>query len=237
MRRILQRRHAAITPAVLLALALAATACEDDEDILIIDPPDPVVGTVAAFADSMVDFGALHTFSMPDTVVHFAPRSGTALAVPRTFDQDILDQVRENLIARGYVEVRPDSVAPDFIVLVGATASEQQIAWVSYPWYSVWGFYDGFDSLASDFNASWSIVYPWGSAVTLTSYPRGTIVVDLIPRLSVNPLGRTVNSAWAGVATTILNGTTTSASITAAIDQMFTLSPYLFSDTPVVTPH
>jgi hypothetical protein len=63
------------------------------------------------------------------------------------------------------------------------------------------------------------------------------LLVDLIPRLQVNPLTRTVSAAWSGVATGALTGERTSEDFDAAIDQMFTLSPYLASDTVIVTPH
>jgi hypothetical protein len=211
--------------------ALAATftmaACDDDDELLIITPI-PITGTVAAFADSTVDFGVLQTFAMPDTVVHFAPATGTALAVPRTFDQTILDRVRNDFLVRGYVEVtRADSIQPDFVVLVGATATENRAAFVSYPWYDSWGFYTGWGWYGPGFDDSWTIVYPWAPYVTVTSYPRGTLLVELIPTLSVNPLNQSVNAAWAGVATAVLNNQVTAAGLNAAIDQMFNLSPYL----------
>jgi hypothetical protein len=55
----------------------------------------------------------------------------------------------------------------------------------------------------------------------------GTLIVDLVPTLSVNPLGKTISSAWAGVAAALLNGTVTATTVTDAINQMFALSPYL----------
>jgi hypothetical protein len=132
-----------------------------------------------------------------------------------------------NLLARGYTEVTDTGVRADFVVLVGATASENYNAWVGYPWYGVWGFYPGWGWYAPGFDGSWTIVYPWYGYVGVTAYQRGTLVVDLIPTLSVNPLARSVRSAWAGVATGVLDGTQSAATITAAIDRMFDLSPYL----------
>jgi hypothetical protein len=214
--------------------ALAATftmaACDDDDELLIIDPV-PITGAVAAFADSTVDFGALQTFAMPDTIVHFAPATGTPLAVPRTFDETILDRVRNDFLARGYVDVTgAENVQPDFVVLVGATATENRAAFVSYPWYASWGFFAGWGWYAPGFDNSWTIVYPWAPHVTVASYPRGTLIVELIPTLSVNPLNQSVNAAWAGVATAVLNGQGTDARLNAAIDQMFNLSPYLHAN-------
>lgn len=237
MTMLTQRKHrlAAFTPAVLLALTIGIGACEEDSDIDIINPPPGgVVGTVAVFADSTIAFNEYNTFSMPDTVVHFDPLTGIPLFVPRTHDQAVLDRVRANFIARGYTEeLNPDSTPPDFFVLVGATATENRAAFISYPWYSTWGFYLG---LGTGFDDSWTVVYPCCVNVTVASYPRGTLIVDLIPRLNVNPVNKTVSSAWLGVATNAIGSQTTTASITAAIDQMFTLSPYLRSDSLIVNP-
>ena len=112
-------------------------------------------------------------------------------------------------------------------VLVGSTATTNYSAFVGYSWYGVWGFYPGWTWYAPGFDASWTIVYPWYPTSGVVAYDRGTLVVDLIPTLSVNPLAKSIRSAWAGVATTLLNGTTTESTVTAAIDQMFALSPYL----------
>jgi hypothetical protein len=215
--------------AVALATSLTFAACDDDDDLDIIDPGDGDGNViVAAFRDTTVNFQNLTTFALPDTVVHFAPATGTPVAVSRQFDDDILARVRQNLLARGYTEATdPANVAPSFVVLVGTTATENSVAFVSYSWFSQWGFYSGFDSFDPGFDSSWGIIYPWAPTAGITSFERGTIVVDLIPTLTVQPLGKTINSAWAGIATGLLDGTTSTAEVNAVIDQMFVLSPYL----------
>jgi len=75
-------------------------------------------------------------------------------------------------------------------------------------------------------------VYPWFPVVGATAYERGTLVITLIPTLTVNPLAQSINATWAGVATGLANGTQTNASITAAIDEMFRQSPYLTATNP-----
>jgi hypothetical protein len=211
-----------------------AAACDvDSEDNPVIVPMTPSNsrgGTVTAFRDASVNFQDLQTFAMPDVVAHFTPATGSPLPVSRAFDGDMLDRVRSNLIARGYTPAsNPQTTAPDFVVLVGATATANHAAFVSYSWFSYWGFYSGFDSFDPGFDATWGIVYPWNSAAVV-SFPRGTIVVDLIPTETVQPVRKTIRSAWAGVATALLDGTLTSADVTAAIDKMFALSPYLRAD-------
>jgi hypothetical protein len=96
----------------------------------------------------------------------------------------------------------------------------------------VWGFYPGWGWYAPGFNSGWTIIYPWFPVVGVTSYERGTLVVDLIPTVSVNPQASSIRSAWAGVATGILDGTQTATTVEAAIDRMFELSPYLRAPQP-----
>jgi len=226
-----RRRGRALLPMVGLLAGLGGVltiaACDDDDDINLVIPP--VTSVVTTFKDSAFNFTTLHTFAMPDTVVHFDPATGTPLPVSRQFDQTILDRVRADFLARGYTEVAdPRTTMPDFVVLVGTTATQNYNAYVGYSWYSTWGFYSGWGWYAPGFNTGWGIVYPWYSYVGVTAYDRGTLIVDLIPTVTVNPLSRNVSSAWAGVATALLGlDNINSTTITAAIDQMFALSPYL----------
>jgi hypothetical protein len=223
-------RFKSIIPSLALAAvaALGMTACEEDDDIIFLDPIQ-IRAAVAVFVDSTYDFTQLVTFAMPDTVMHLHPVTGTPLPIPRNFDRTILDEVRANLLARGYVEeLNPGTNTPDFIVLAGTTATANHAAFVSFSWFPLWGFYDGFQGIGADFDDTWGIVYPWHPVAGVASFPRGTIVVDLIPTgPQINPLTRNIQSAWAGVATGLMNGRVTNAGVAAAIDQMFLLSPYL----------
>jgi hypothetical protein len=208
-----------------LAALLSVGACGDDDDEIVI-PAGNVV--VTALKDSTFNFATLKTFAMPDTVIQFQPLTGTAIPVTRQFDATIINQVRSDLLARGYVEVtRADSIRPDFVVLMGTTASENFNAWVSYSWFPYWGYWTGWGWYAPGFNNSWTFVYPWYGVVGVTAYTRGTLVVTIVPTLQVNPLNQSIQAAWAGVATSILATSPTNAGVAAVIDQMFALSPYL----------
>src|SRR5262245_42705902 len=104
-----------------MGVVVGLGACNDD-DLNLVEPVPTRVVTV--FRDSTFDFRTLHTFAMPDTVVHFNPATGTPLIVTRQFDQVALNSVRQNLLSRGYTQViNPSVVRPDFIVLVGVTAT------------------------------------------------------------------------------------------------------------------
>ena len=146
----------------------------------------------------------------------------------------ILSRVRQDFLARGYTQVIPStSVTPDFIVLVGATESDNYNAFIGYPWFTIWGFSPVWQWYQPGFTDSWTIVFPWYPVVGVTAYQRGTLVVTLIPAaLTINPLAQSITAKWAGVATGLADGTQTNASITAAIDEMFRQSPYLTASNP-----
>lgn len=210
-------------------------ACGDKLEVV---SPIPIA-SVTTFHDTTFDFTTLNTFAMPDSVVHLAPLTGTPLDVTREFDNVALQQVRQNLLARGYVEDTTAGTLANFVVLVGATATTNYNAFVGYPWFTVWGFWPGWNEFTQgNFDTSWTIKYPWFGVVGTTAYDRGTLIVDLIPTVTVNPLDKSIRSEWAGVATSaVAEGSSITASqVQAAIDQMFNLSPYLVAG-PVVTPH
>jgi hypothetical protein len=232
-----QRVVRSLLPVIAVVGGLAVVGCgDDDNDNTITNVvPTPVV---VALKDSTYDFSGLTTFAMPDTVAHFSPATGTPLPVSREFDRAILDQVKKDLLARGYIQVSdPKNNRPDFVVLVGASATTNYDAYLTYLWYPYYGYYAGWGWFSSGFLADWGLVYPWYGSVGITSYDRGSLVVTLVPTLRVNPLSKTITAAWAGAATGLINGTTTTTTVTDAIDQMFALSPYLVAAPPVVTPH
>jgi len=223
----LRRTKAMYALVGLVAFTGSAIGCSSSDDDNVTNPP---VGVVTAVRDQSFDFTKLHTFSMPDTVVQFVPKTGTPLTVPRTFDQVALNEVRANLLARGYVEeTHPVLNRPDFVVLVGSTATTNYDAYATYPWYSYWGFYPGWGFYEPGFTNAWNLIYPWYPTVGVTSYDRGTLVVTLVPTVTINPLSQSVSAEWAGVASAVLNGQVSSTSISNAVDQMFQLSPYLVS--------
>jgi len=100
---------------------LTTAACGDDGDVNLIVVP-ATSNIVTTFKDSTFNFTVLHTFAMPDTVVHFLPVVGAPVPISRDFDATIIARTRQDFLARGYTEVIPSaSVTPDFVVLIGAT--------------------------------------------------------------------------------------------------------------------
>jgi hypothetical protein len=207
--------------------------CSDNDNLVL-----PISsGLVTTFKDSNFNFTTLHTFAMPDTVAHLVPLTGTPLTVTGQFDAVALNQVRTDLLARGYTDVSNQAgVTPDFVVLVGATATTNYNAWVTYPWFSFWGFSPVFNFFAPGFSTAWGIIFPWGPVIGTTAYDRGTLIVTIVPTSSINQADETIQAAWAGVATGLLNGSITDLTVTTAIDKMFALSPYLTAVPVVVNP-
>ena len=208
-----------------LGIAVGLAACEDGDQNFI----QPISArAVTVFKDSTFNFTTLHTFAMPDTVIHFNPVTGIPLNISRRFDQVALDRVRQNFLARGYTQVaNPGTTRPDFVVLVATTATPSYNAWVGYSFFGVWGFSPVWRWFQPGFTTAWTLVYPWFGVVGTTAYEPGTLIVDLIPTSSVNVATRTVRSAWAGVASALFSGVVDANAVDAAIDQMFALSPYL----------
>jgi hypothetical protein len=201
-------------------LLLGVAACDDDEEIEILTPIEDVVVTVR---DANYNFQAAQTFSIADSIVHIAPGNGTILALSREHDDEILQAVRQNLIARGYEpNVDPGRVQSDFIVLVGVTAQQQTVVFGEHP-ADDWVWYDGFDE---DIDDSWMFTYP---PVATADVDVGTIVVEFINNLQVNPLSATIPTVWAGAGRGILDGTSNVSRVVDAINEMFRQSPYMFS--------
>jgi hypothetical protein len=204
-----------------VAVLAGIGACSDNNIVT------PVTGIVTTFKDSNFNFATLHTFAMPDTVAHLVPITGTPLPVTGQFDAVALNQVRADLLARGYTDVSNTGIQADFVVLVGATATNNFNAFVTFPWFNFWGFSPIFDFFTPGFSAAWGIIFPWAPIVGATSFDRGTLIVTIVPTSSIDQADETIQAAWAGVATGLLNGSITTFTVTAAIDKMFALSPYL----------
>ena len=217
------RRTCILLPAIGMLSGMTVACGNDDDDIVSV--PAPVVRTVA---DQSFDFTSLRTFAMPDTVAHLVPKTGTPLTVSRDFDRTVLDQVRANLITRGYREVANPAVnQPDFLVLVGATAATNYDLYATYNWYPYYATYSGLGWYTPGFGSDWVLVYPWYGTVGVTSFDRGTFLVTIVPTLTVNPLAKQIRSAWAGTATSLLESGVTTTTVQNAVDKMFADSPYL----------
>jgi hypothetical protein len=221
-----RRRGSTLLAAIAVVGVFGAMAACSDDDILV------PTATVRTFADSSFDFTTLHTFAMPDTVAHFTGLTGTPLPVTGQFDQVIINQVRTDLLARGYTEVTASTtVRPDFVVLMGVSATQNYNAFITSNWFGFWGYWTGWAWVPSGVDPSWTISYPWYPLVGNTTFDKATLVVTIVPTtVQVNPLiaAKDLQAAWAGVAVSLLGvDNLTTVNVQSAINIMFQQSPYL----------
>jgi hypothetical protein len=184
---------------------------------------------VVTFYDQETDFTAVTTFSMPDSIATIEIAGSENIEPSHAFDEEILAQIRDNLVARGYqYEPNPDQNTPDFVVLVGSAAATEYDPYASQPWFSYWSWW--LDDSIPNVNVSWGIDYTWYSGSVVYSYDVGSLLIfaihsDDFDQDDVRPM-------WFGT----MNGILTGADVTVfnrvadGIDKMFEQSPY-FSKT------
>lgn len=183
---------------------------------------------VATAHDDSVNFGAIQTFVMPDSVVAIVPPESVATALPFNHDYDdlILNGVAEHLAALGYTRLPtfdPEN-PPDVVVTIRGIAVRNTDIYVSYPWWGYWGWY----GWPCCYGPGWGVGYP---IVTAVEYDVGTIVVDMWDRRRTDESqteGR-VPAIWVAALRGLLTDSPADAPfrIDQAIDRAFAQSPYL----------
>jgi len=174
--------------------------------------------TVITLYDNSADFNK-PTYAMPDTVVHFV-EAGEEDNVDRSKDALILSTIANNMTRLGYERVPVDTSAdaPDFVILVGVTVTDNYgtAYYPGYGYWGGWGWWGGYPG--------WG--YPGGSVTY--SYTTGTIFMTMIDPEKHNSGSQTFGAVWLarinGVVSSSLN---TSTRITQRINDAFNQSPYL----------
>jgi hypothetical protein len=175
------------------------------------------VGMVITQHDAAFNFKQLNTFSLANEVVDITGNL-TEGQLPDFLDdpysKDILDAIRQNMTAYGWVEV-DKSANPDVIILPSVLTAP------GYDWWFdalYWRWYYPFEV------AGWTYTYglyggsfKTGSVIILASYPDGVTADDNVPVL------------WAGLCNGLVEGSTSSISarIKTGVDKAFHQSPYL----------
>lgn len=210
--------------ALIIAAALVLCSCGLDSGFNSIADFDVVVTVY----DDEIDFGAIQTYAMPDTVAHLGDdegRSGRSRE-DGIYDQLILDALAASLELADYVrEEDPENNGADVVVLAAVTSTDWDV-WISYPypWYDwvSWGDYSGY-----------SYYYPpcpgCGSSYTFTT---GSLLVIMEDRNAADHDEETIPVLWAAGMNGLLEGSTSSISnrIVGGIEQAFAQSPYLGAD-------
>jgi hypothetical protein len=158
---------------------------------------------VATFYENETNFAALLTYAMPDSVFHISDSTLVSGDVNRTYDQQILTNIEENLLALGFTEA-VNAVDADVHVVALATTT----TWVSGGcYYSYWYYY-----------------YPYCYPVVYT-YTTGSVIIVM----ATNDPGNNT-AVWVAGMNGLLDdsfSTNASARIDKNIDQAFAQSPYL----------
>lgn len=215
--------------AVALGAALAMGACYPGEVT-----ETSQLDVVATIYNVDAAWGTYQTYAMPDTIVHLVTEDEDTLPITREFDDEILAKVASEMQALGYTRIDvPDqgdplpADTPDVVLFVSVTASENWVAWASYPWWGYWGWWYGWGWWGG--YPGWGWGYPCCASVGVAEYDVGTAFIQMVdinnpieedsifPNLWVAAINGLLSASSTTNATRVMNG----------IEQAFAQSPYL----------
>lgn len=206
------------------AALLALASCTPGSEITIQESD-----VVATLYDAKVDFGAIHTFAMPDSIVRLDdPDHPSDFTIQN--EDEILSLITTNFISRGYTLLDESSpTPPDVVVLVGVTTASQWYYDAYYPYYPYWGWWGGWGYWGY-WGAGWGGYYPPYGDVDY-AYSTGTLLVAMADPNNANTEDKTIPVYWFGAINGVLDDTKASleSRVTDSINQMFQQSPYLKS--------
>jgi hypothetical protein len=188
---------------------------------------------VATFYAQDTDFTSFASFAIVDSIAIVKIKGSENLDIDREYEQDILDAISENMVARGYTkEDNPDQTKPDFGVLVAAAATTEYDPYATQPWFNYWGDWVAFDNPElDDLNVSWGLDFSWYSGSVVYSYDVGAILVAIVDFKSIDPGTGTddLTALWLGTMNGVATGNnrTMAERVLKGVDQMFAQSPYL----------
>jgi len=139
MSKIISRRFllAFISIAVLILSATILQSCYPGEELTYSD-----TDIVATFYNAETNFSQLMTYAILDSVIHIADSSVASGNVNRTYDQQILNRIEQNLQNLGFTEVADPATANAHVVALVNTNT-----WVAggcyYGYWSWWYPYYG----------------------------------------------------------------------------------------------
>ena len=176
----------------------AAGACHPDEPTNVAE-----LDVVATVHEDTVDYGAITTYVMPDSVVAVVPPESVLTTLPfdHSHDRQILDQTAEHLAALGYTRLDtydPDN-PPDVVVTIRGIAIQNTDIYVSYPWWDYWGWY----GWPCCYGPGWGVGYP---VVTATQYDVGTIAIDMWDVRRADNEAERIPTIWVAALRGLLEG-------------------------------
>lgn len=210
------RHSVRIAAMALLTGAIAwSAACYPDEVTNVVD-----LDTVATFRADEFNFGNVVRFAMPDTVLDLSDEVENPIDITDEYDQLIIDQVRANLLALGWLESKTeDDPAPEVVMFLGKVAQENISGGIWYPGYPGWGWW---------YPPCFGCGGYWPPTVVTYTWNTGTVVMTLFDASSIGDGDDDVDGVWIGGLNGVLSSSANGAvRISRGIDQAFTQSPYL----------
>ena len=176
--------------------------------------------TVLTLFDDEEDFQRFTTFHLADTIVVIGDDDNE---VDHKYDDDILNEVRQNMLDLGYEE-RDQIEGTDVVLLVEYSRSDLLVGWNPCPgcWCGYWCWYPGWPWYG------YNPYYPWGGVVY--SYPVGTVFITMFDNTGEEPpMDMVAPAPWTAAFNGLIQGSDSQIlqRIERAIDQAFDQSPYL----------
>jgi hypothetical protein len=181
--------------------------------------------------DKEFNFGAVVTFSLPDTIVHMVTGNEQD-SIGRDYDNLIFNRVRDQMITLGYIERPVDTLNPaDVVLLISAMSTTNSglyfdTAW----WWGYWGWWPGWGGHpgAPVWGPGWGYGFPVGVPIYI-NYTSGTLFITMIDPANSDVEEKTIAVPWLAALNSLLSGGSQDKEqrITDNIDQAFKQSPYL----------
>jgi hypothetical protein len=202
-----------------LLILFVATSCYTSKEDVFVEDLDLVVVDY----DDEFDFTQPRTFFMPDSINRPNERPDDNDDDTGQYDDLILDEIRANMVAKGFLEVGDSNVQDaDVVLLIQSVRTNTYViadpcfygCWGWYPWPPGWGWGPG-----------WGWPYP---PTVVGSYSKGTIIMNMInPETPQDEME--LDQVWQGAVNGLMQGSDESIlrRINSLIDKAFELSPYL----------
>lgn len=181
------------------------------------------------------DFSELNTFYLYDTVVHIVDNSDAI--VNRTYDEHIIDQLRQNLIDCGWTEITDTtSMRGNVDAIVFSTVFSTDVYSYYYSWYDYWYWYPWDWFYYPYKSTAYYNYYPYYSGYSVYEYSVGTVFCEIINVKNLvaeepqeDKIDIKIPIVWSGGLNGIISGSEGSmeARITEQMKQLFDQSPYL----------
>lgn len=183
---------------------------------------------VVTYHNTDFDFSTIHYYYLPDTINVIVDK-GQEGSVNHKYDNIILEQIRTNLNALGWVESPDSTHLNDAVSVLVSMFNTDYYTVYTYPWYDYWYWYwDPWFYWKAP--TSYYPYYPWNPGYAYYSYTSGTIVIEMAYMGDIHSpsVSSTIPIEWVGVLNGIVDNTSSNlARIKEGINQSFQQSSYL----------